>query len=276
MDMKELTAPVTPEKKNRRGWLVAAAAFAGVIAVLAVAALLSRSTDELPPATTPPTTEAVPPTTSPTTTLAANDGEVFTLEFAPLPEGEWRFAPLGTALNVDVEGDWWVQLNSVGWVVLTHPDSGSFGDRDVVFVRPTDLHDPFDPEGRDRDNLWPVDDIAGWLDSVIDGVVISEPVDTEVGGANGIVFDVELASADTCQSRSRPGEACVRLAQTIGGDIGFEYGVRYRVYWLDQGEYEPIAIIVGASPALADEWFATADPLLANVSFGAPAPAPSD
>ena len=271
MDMKELTTPVTPEKKNRRGWLVAAAAFAGVIAVLAVAALLSRSTDTEPPATTPPTTEAVPPTT----TMAASDRDVFTLEYAPLPEGEWRFEPLGTALDVDVEGDWWVQPNSLGWVVLTHPDSGSYGDRDVMFIRPTALDDPADPSALDGDDTWPVDDIGGWLDSIVDGVVISEPANAEVGGATGIVFDVEIASADVCGPRSSPGDACVGFAQTIGGDVGFHNGARHRVYWLDQGEHEPIAIIVGASPSLAEGWFAAADALLANVSFGAPAPAPS-
>ena len=71
MDVKEVTTPVALEKKNNRGWLVAAATFAGVIAVVAAALMLTQSTDEAPPATSPTTTlDAAPTTTSPTTTVA--------------------------------------------------------------------------------------------------------------------------------------------------------------------------------------------------------------
>ena len=68
---REVAAPVTPEKRNRRGWLVAAAAFAGVIAVVAAAVLLTQSVEEAPPATSPTTTlDASPVTTAPTTIAA--------------------------------------------------------------------------------------------------------------------------------------------------------------------------------------------------------------
>lgn len=72
MDVKEVTTTVTPNQKNTRGWLVVAAAFAVVIAVLGVALLANQPADEtVPPATTPPTTEAAPGTTAPTTTVVA-------------------------------------------------------------------------------------------------------------------------------------------------------------------------------------------------------------
>ena len=80
MDVKqarEVATPVTPEKRSRRGWLVAAVAFAGVIAVVAAAALLTQSTEEAPPATSPTTTlDASPPTTAAATTTVAAESTI--------------------------------------------------------------------------------------------------------------------------------------------------------------------------------------------------------
>jgi hypothetical protein len=78
VDVQQLTKPAEPEHKQRRGWLVAAAAFAVAIVFVGAAMLLARPAAELPPATTPPTTEAVPPTTqaAPPTTQAAVEEQV--------------------------------------------------------------------------------------------------------------------------------------------------------------------------------------------------------
>ena len=84
VDVQERTKPVEPEKRQRRGWLVAASAFAAVIVVIGAVMLLGNTAEELPPATTPPTTQAVTPTTqavTPTTqvltptTVAALSGQ---------------------------------------------------------------------------------------------------------------------------------------------------------------------------------------------------------
>ena len=73
VEVQELTKPTEPEKNHRRGWLVAAAAFAAVIVVIGAAMLLGNQAVELPPATIPPTTQAVTPTTeaAPPTTQAS-------------------------------------------------------------------------------------------------------------------------------------------------------------------------------------------------------------
>jgi hypothetical protein len=77
VDVQELTKPVEPEKKDRRGWLVAAVAFAVVFVLVGAAMLFSSPADDTPPATTPPTTAAAPTTTvaaieeTPTTIVAA-------------------------------------------------------------------------------------------------------------------------------------------------------------------------------------------------------------
>jgi len=62
VEVQEVTKPVEPKERPRRGWLVAAAAFAAVIVVIGVTPLIGRSATELDPAA-PPTTQAAPPTT---------------------------------------------------------------------------------------------------------------------------------------------------------------------------------------------------------------------
>jgi hypothetical protein len=73
MDVKETMRPVEPEAPRRRGWLIAAVAFAAVVVVVGAAALLLRPTGGAAPATTPPTTEAAAPTT--TAAAMITDGE---------------------------------------------------------------------------------------------------------------------------------------------------------------------------------------------------------
>ena len=146
--------------------------------------------------------------------------------------------------------------------MLTDPDSRGPGDLDVVFIRPTALSHPSDPN--DASQQWPVDDIDGWLEAMA-GDVVAGPTEAQVGGAEGIVFEVELASG--------PGIVFVKNADVSGKE--FNGGDRYIVYWLDQGEHAPIAIIVGAAAAAIDDWSGVAESLLDRVSFGEPAPHPS-
>lgn len=267
MEVKDRRVPTEPPAPRVRGWMAAAAAFAVLIIVVGAVWLFGGGdVGEVPPATAPPPTSTTAPPTddaaeSTETTAADDSGGILTLQFAPIPEGMWRVESLGTAFDVDIEGDWWIQPNGQGWAVFTHPDSVGPGERDVVFIRPTALTDPTDPgapEGED----WAVDDIEGWLAAIIDGVVVSAPADTEVGGAEGIVFEVETDST-------------AGFVTSPGGDKAFDPGFHYTVYWLDQGEHEPIAIVVGARTGDFADWIPTADSLLANVTFDEPAPYPS-
>lgn len=198
------------------------------------------------------------------TTAVEDAGGVLDLAFDVVPEGMWRVETLGTPFDIQIEGDWFVQPNESGWTVLTAPGSGGPGDRDVVFIRPTALSDPTDPSASGE--TWPVDDIQGWLEAIVDGVVVTEPVDAEVGGAEGIVFEVELADGSD------------RVEFVENSDVSgkaFDPGHRYIVYWLHQGDHEPIAIIVGAHSSDIDDWAPTAESLLANVIFDEPSPHPS-
>ena len=58
MDIQELTRPVEPEKKRERsGWLIATVSFAVVIVFAVAAVLLSRPSNEIPPASSATDTE---------------------------------------------------------------------------------------------------------------------------------------------------------------------------------------------------------------------------
>lgn len=106
MDAKQLTRPPEPDRRNRRGWLFAAAAFAGVIVVLAAVAWMTRSPSEVPPATSPTTTVDAAPET-PTTTVDAATGtttppttEVTSTTIAPTDEAAVAYAEaLVAAMN---------------------------------------------------------------------------------------------------------------------------------------------------------------------------------
>lgn len=92
------------------------------------------------------------------------------------------------------------------------------------------------------------------------------PAAAEVGGAEGIVFEVDIP-ADIL--------ALEFIENADVSDKRFDPNHRYMVYWLDQGDYEPIVIIVGEHSDSFDEWAATAESLLENVTFGEPAPHPN-
>ncbi|MGI9584735.1 MAG: hypothetical protein ACR2N7_04020, partial [Acidimicrobiia bacterium] len=124
MDVKEVTTPVTPEKKNNRGWLVAAVAFASVIAVAALALLVSGPSEDAPPATTPTTTPVdvalpttVPPTTVAEPTISADDEAVLAAFVTALNSGDVEafraiFDPAAERVG-EWEGDYDDDLNGL-------------------------------------------------------------------------------------------------------------------------------------------------------------------
>lgn len=222
-----------------------------------------------PAATPTPASPAVGPSATGTEDGTATDTDAdvdadvqrLTQQFAPVPEGTWEATALGTSFEVDIEGEWWVQPNEPGLVVLSDPDSRGPGEDDVVFIRPTALSDPTDPGSGEP---WPVDDIEGWLAST-DAGVVAAPVEDEVGGVKGIVFEVELTRSTSFPFVDNAG----------GGGKEFFPGHRYVVHWLDQEEHAPIVIVVGARTTEIDGWRPTAASLLETVRFGEPAPHPS-
>jgi hypothetical protein len=137
-------------------------------------------------------------------------------------------------------------------------------------MRPTELSDPAAPGDRVwQQELWPVDDLEGRLDNVVDGLVVSAVRETSLGGAQAMIFDLEIAEDLDC------GMAYCALFVDVAGRNGLTLfrDVDYRLWWLDRGQYEPLAVVVGADPSGAG-FFDTAESLLSTVAFGPPAPHP--
>jgi hypothetical protein len=196
--------------------------------------------------------------------------QTLTGEFEPVPAGSYVVETLGTPFSLTVVEDWFAQVNSDAGAVLTDPASNGPGDRDVVFMRPTELSDPAAPSARIwQQELWPVDDLEGWLENVVDGLVVSEVRETSLGGAPAVTFGLEIAEDFDC------GMAFCALFVDVGGRNGLTLfrDFDYRVWWLDQGKYELIAVVVDADPSQG-EFFDTAESLLSTVAFGSPAPHP--
>ncbi len=233
--------------------LLAATAAAIVVILALLPALLTGG--EQPVATTVATTVA--PTV--TTTEALEEiGFLDTPLFEQVPPGRYVVSAIGTAFEIDITGEWWLQRNSSGHVVFTHPDSTGPGDRDVAFFRPTALVDPVRPGSADMS--WPLDDLQGWLEDLDPEVVRTQPVADSLGGLPATRFDLD------------PGFA---LDLMVSGDqVAFlPQGVRQRVWWIDQGDLEPIVVLAGVGSE-GETWFETADTILSTVRFGEPEPHP--
>lgn len=129
MDAKELTKPVEQEQKPRSGWLVAAVAFAAIVVVAGVAALLTRSEPVEPATTTPSSTTA-----SPSTTVAPADAaEVTSTTIAEVAPSELQaITAYESAFNSNDEQAYRALLDSQ--VRLPADQQDNVSGRDVAWL----------------------------------------------------------------------------------------------------------------------------------------------
>ena len=164
-------------------------------------------------------------------------------ESQPVPAGQYRVESLGAPFVIDIPEGWFVQPNSNGFFVITDPSSTGPGDRDLVMIRVSNLADPTAPgaPAEDQAGDWPLDDITGWINALIPGVVDGDPVETTVGGLDAVQFDAAITDEVECGP-----EFCVGFAinRDVSG-LAFNPGVGHRVFWIDGGDESPIAIDIG-------------------------------
>ena len=221
-----------------------------------------------PPATTEPEADEPPVTTAP------DDVPLLDFEHQPVPAGQYRVETIGAPFLIDIPEGWFVQPNSFGRIVLTDPGSQGPGDRDIVMIRPSNLADPDQP-GAPREEQagdWPLDDIDGWLDALIPGVVDGEPVDTTIGGLDAVQFDVAITDEVECGE-----DFCVAFATNrLVHGLSFDPPTGYRVWWIDGGDESPIAINIGDGSD--PEFTERAQAVLDTVTFESvgPNPIPSE
>jgi hypothetical protein len=198
-------------------------------------------------------------------------------QYAAIEPGTYKLGSLGTPVTITIDGDWWVQPNIAGHTVFSHPDSSSTGDRDAVLLRPTFIADPTQPGAPvDEQVAWSLDDIDGWLDEVVDGIVTSEPEATQFGGRDAVYFEVEITNEDVCGTS---GYCAGFIINTIDDDgisgWSFEPGFHQRVWWVDGGDHEPLVIIASTpSDDSGLSFQSDADQLLGTIQIGDPQPHP--
>ena len=245
-DAAAATSHVVPRRviSWRRGALVAAAA--AIVVLLVALPLLFTSSDGVPVTTVTPTT-------------IEEQGFLDSPLFELIEPGRYVVDAVGTTFEIDITGEWALQRNGGGHVVFTHPVSVGPSDRDVVFFRPTALVDPRSPGTGVMG--WPLDDIEGWLANLEFDGTVSEPVETTLGGLTAVRFDIETAAGIAF---AESGEAA---ALDIPPDI------LHRIWWIGQGELDPIIVLVGAGSD-GEPWFDAAATVLDTVRFGEPRPHP--
>lgn len=235
------------------------------------------------PATEPATTDAPPDTAADDTAVPSDeqdmedggfitDAELLTDQGVFLEENTYRVDSIGTPFSFVVDRPLFVQPNSDGFFVVTDPESVGPDDEDIIMQRATFLSDPATANVGFpfSDASWPVDDIAGWVDNLIDGVDASTPEPTTLGGFPAVGFELEVGDVEC----GRGPDECVGFASDTQYQTKyFNPGSRYRIWMVEQGAEAPIVVVVATNDD-DDAWFETADDVLASVAFDDPQPSP--
>ena len=222
-----------------------------------------------PGTTAPAATPDSDPDERPVDTMA-EDAAALDFEFQPVPAGRYRVETIGAPFVIDIPEGWFVQPNSFGHFVITDPESMGPGDRDIVMIRPSHLADPDQPGAPvdQQDGDWPLDDITGWLEALIPGVVDGDAVTTTIGGFEAVRFDVAVGDDVECGEEFCVGFATNRQVNSMW----FDPDVRYRVWWIDGGDQSPIAVNIGDGSA--PEFAERAQAVLETVVFESIGPNP--
>jgi basic membrane lipoprotein Med (substrate-binding protein (PBP1-ABC) superfamily)/DNA-binding SARP family transcriptional activator len=192
--------------------------------------------------------------------------------------GTYEVDALGVPITINLGPEWWVLDNIAGATGFGQPESTGHGDREVWFFRPTLLADPTQPEADVEDQVWwPLNDIGGWLETLVDGIVTRGPEQIDVGGRSAVYFEAEVTDPGVCG----PFQHCAGFViNTFLGPSqvsawSFEPGVHHRVWWIDGGDHPPLVII--AADLTADQGFGEAvDELLEGLVVGEFGPHPVD
>lgn len=108
------------------------------------------------------------------------------------------------------------------------------------------LADPTQPEADVEDQVWwPVDDIGGRLETLVDGIVTRGPEEVEAGGRSAIYFEAEVTDPNVCGAFQHCAGFVVNmfLGPSQVSAWAFEPGVHQRVWWIDGGSLPPLVII---------------------------------
>ena len=194
-----------------------------------------------------------------------------------LVEGDVE-AGVGEPLTLTIPPTWMAVDNIPGSTVFVTPDAPPPGDPAVVFMRPAFLADPSQPGADVAEQVWwPLDDIEGWSEELIDGIITAEPVRTEIGGRGAWYLEVDITDPEVCGPFGHCAGFVINafLGPSFVSAWSFEPGYHQRIWWVDGGDQPPLAVIA-STPSDDRSGQTQADALLDSVVFGEPGPHPVD
>lgn len=196
---------------------------------------------------------------------------------AHIAPGTYDLHALGTPFTVTVPPEWAMADNIPGATGFIEPGTTHENPRDVWFFRPTLLADPTQPQADIADQVWwPLGDIEGWLETVVEGIVTVGPEQTTIGGRSAIYFEAEVTNPDACGPFSHCAGFVINtfLGPSAVSAWAFEPGIHHRVWWIDGGD-EPPFVIIASTPSNDRSFQPRADELLASLKIGEPKPHPA-
>lgn len=189
-----------------------------------------------------------------------------------LEPGRHRVDVLGTEFEFELSQTTAVLRHEPGLFQIADPIAEGDRGRSITFARISHFADPADPFAPigSQGELWPADDVFGWFDELSDTLPFLVVGPTEVGGQSASRFLV-AADSDHCVG----GEDCVAFA-TNHGQTSFtlDEGEYNGVFHLDQGDEDPIVVILSMAQENYFGWYSSVDAFLANVTLGEPQPNP--
>lgn len=200
--------------------------------------------------------------------------EVVDRDPAFIEAGTHRIDTLGTAFTFELEDAMFVEPNSGGAAALSDPTaSGQPGDRTIHLMRMSALSDPDQPTTPfdDFSSGWPADDADGWLDRLPAGIVLSDREATTLGGLPATLVELRL---DDVACGPDPN-ACINFAtNNLVSTTSLRAKASFRVWFVDQGAEDPLAVVIGIRNESDSDWFEVADAVLDSLAFGDVQPNP--
>lgn len=239
---------------------------------IAPATETAPDTADAPESTNVPTEASAAPvgTEAPTAEVTLLDFEGSSLGVVWLEPGTYLVPTLGTPITMMLPDGFGVMPNRDGRTVLFgDPMRPEPGGNELVLHRPRQFIDPTNPRvpAAERGE-WPIDDVRGWIDALIPEIVVSDVRELTISGFDAVRFDVDVSDELGCLST-----VCIEYATNglTGSFLGPEPS--WRVWWISQGELDPILVTVGASRD-RDEFLAIATEVVESMEIGEPVPNP--
>ena len=262
----------TDEKQDRstaaRTWLAVAAAVIAVAVAGWVLVGIGNDDAELETIDDPIEIEPEQQGAAPAQLIGKNNG--LTGGFTVDP-GEYQTDALGTDLSFSTEAPSELARHGEGMILFSDITSRNRDDQTLTLRRLPALPDPADLTQRIGEAAWPVDDVAGWIASIDDGVLLTEATVTELGGRDATRFELQVGEPGC----GLPNGCLIDTIRRLdAADPIFNNGGRYGVWVVDQGNEDPIIVIESILDAEDEAWFNTVDELVETFEFGDDQPNP--